>query len=104
MIPEQIALPARMKAIPVSTVQKYANPIQCGTMLAKTRMPMRWSKPKRMGGNPNIQRAAIVTLACNRESVEAMDTRRIAAGATSISCCPSPKETPSKTSIRKPSA
>ena len=62
-----------MNAIPVNAAQKYPNGIHFGTMVANTRMPMRWSKPKTMGGNPNIQRAAIVTLACNRESSEAMD-------------------------------
>ena len=73
IIPEQIAIPASKKVIPVSTAQKYPNDIQCGAMLAKTRMPMRWTRPKMTGGNPSIERAAIAALSCNRASGEAVD-------------------------------
>ena len=62
-----------MKAIPVNAAQKYPKRIHCGTMLAKMRMLVRWNKPKTIGGNPNIQRAAIAALSCNRESGEAVD-------------------------------
>ena len=72
IISEQIELPARMKAIRVSTAQKYPNRIHCGTMLAKTPMPAMWNMPKRIGGNPSIQPAAIAALFCNRESGEAV--------------------------------
>ena len=73
MIPEQIARPASKNAIPVNAAQKFPNGIQRGTMLANTRMPTRCVKPKTMDDNPSIQRAAIVALAHNEESVVETD-------------------------------
>jgi hypothetical protein len=52
--------------------QKLPNGIHCGTIFANTGMAKRWSRPKTMGGNPNIQRAALAALARNGESVETL--------------------------------